>query len=86
MKKAIITLFIVGFLIISGFGAISINNDPIEQIETLSIKISSPTIVEKNDYVLVELIDSTSSLNQPGNPMLPIISQVFIFPFGTKIN
>jgi hypothetical protein len=86
MRKAITTLLIVSFLILSGFGALSIHNESSEQIETLSIKFSTPIIDERNDDVLIELIDSTSSLNQPGNPMLPIISQVFIFPFGTKIN
>jgi len=80
-------LFVIGILILSGFGAVAIIDKPIYdmKIENESIVISEPIFKEMGSYMTVNLMESTSTLIHSGKPMLPVITRVFIFPFGSKI-
>jgi len=90
MKKILPTL-IIGILIISGFGAAAINDNNdgkrTDKIIIDAIHISQPTIKEKNNrYVNIELTGAASNLMQPGKPILPVVTKIYTFPRGTKIN
>ncbi len=88
MKK-ILSLMVVGILILSGLGAVAIteykNYDV--KVDGELVTISELTIKEEGQYVVVSLKGSTSSLlHAAGKPMLPVVTRVFTFPFGSKIN
>ncbi len=85
MKK-IIPIVLVGILVLSGFGVSAISEDNNEENVVLeSIVFSEPTICEHDQYVKVHLDEATSYLREPGNPLLPVYTKLFTFPFGTTI-
>ncbi len=86
MKK-LFSVYIVGTLILSGFGAIALANNKTNElkIKTESFVISEPIIKDKGQYVTVRLEKAASFLLDSGKPMLPVLTKVFTFPFGTKI-
>jgi len=80
MKK-ILSLMAVGILVLSGLGAVAIT-----EYKNYDVKVDL-TIKEEGQYVAVSLKGSTSSLlHAAGKPMLPVVTRVFTFPFGSKIN
>jgi len=85
MKKSII-IGIVSILIISGFGAAAL---PVNEHETLekseSISFSAPQIQDMNEYIGVTLEEATSYRMDPDNFVLPTVTRVYRFPFGTTI-
>ena len=84
MKK--ISLFVIGILVLSGFGASVISEDTNdERVVTESIVFSEPIIFEHNQYVEVHLDETTSYLRDPGSPLLPMYTKLFTFPTGTTI-
>ena len=85
MKK-LLPIVLVGILVVSGLGAVAIqeNNDE-TQFNTVSMVISEPIITEKNEYLTVNLKESESLLMETGKPMLPVITKVFMLPLGTNI-
>jgi len=87
MKK-LLPLCIVGILILSGLGVTAITNNKTNdlKIKTESIAISEPVIKDEGQYASVSLKEATSFLLDSGEPMLPILTKVFTFPFGTKIS
>lgn len=87
MKK-ILPILIVGILVLSGLGSVAITDDKNydEKIMEESIVISEPLIEDADQYVMVNIEEATSSLLEPGKPMLPVVTRVFTFPFGTKIS
>jgi len=87
MKK-VLPLMIVGILVLSGLGAVAINDDEScdIKIENESVIISKPIITEIGQYVTVNIEESTTSLLNAGKPVLPVITKVFTLPFGSKIN
>jgi hypothetical protein len=85
MKKGLVGIFIVG-LIISGSGATAlsfIDQKSLERRETLSF--TSPHLQEANGYTEVDLTEATSYLSSPGSYELPVVTQVYRFPYLTKI-
>ena len=87
MKK-ILPILIVGILVLSGLGAVALTDDNTynEKFEEESIVISEPVIEDAGQYVKVNIEEATTSILEPGKPMLPVVTQVFTFPFGTKIS
>ena len=49
------------------------------------ILISKPVIKDENNFVTVSMQEGNSFLLEPDKPMLPIVTRVFILPFGSKI-
>jgi len=84
MKK-LINISIIGILIISGFGVIAISEKNLEKIETTTIYISEPTIINNENYVTIELTDTKNNFIESGKPAIPMITKTYTFPFGTKI-
>jgi hypothetical protein len=88
MLKKSISFIIVGILILGGIGTVAVSNPTTAVSKTLqtSIQFSKPTVEEKECYSHIQLTEATSSLMRPGEPKLPVVTRVFTFPFGTRIN
>jgi len=83
-----IVVFLI--LIISGIGAGSYleRTDSNSELSNQSeyIILSDPVIKEKVEgHLLLDFEESNSYINNIGEPILPIISKRYVFPFGTKI-
>ena len=87
MKK-FVSILAIGILILSGIGAASVTNDNtfILKIEKKQIVFSEPIILNEGEFVTLKLNEATTSLLDAGKPSLPVVTQVFEFPFKTKIN
>jgi len=83
MKK-----IIVGILVLCGLGAVAITDDTTYYVKNIeeSIVVSEPIIKETNQYVTVNLERVTSALSKAGEPVLPVVTKVFILPFGSKVS
>lgn len=84
MKK-IIPIILVGILVLSGLGAVSGTESVKEELKSNTIAFSKPVIVEKDDYVSIEIAEATTNSWNKDLPMLPLVSRVYTFPFGTTI-
>jgi len=85
MRK-LIPFLVVGILVLSGLGAVALSVSEEEQLLVAdSLSFSQPLLSEKNDYIVVELPESTSNLIETNKPSLPMVSKVYVFPFGTTI-
>ena len=85
MKK-LLPIILVGILVVSGLGAVAVQENGDEtSFSAKSIMISEPIITETNEYLTINLEESESFLMETGKPMLPVITKVFTFPLGTKI-
>jgi hypothetical protein len=89
MKK-IIVIIIIGFVIVSGFGAIAINNDKTiigtknNKCEITNIVIPSTNIREDNNYIDLNLEGISTYISEPGFPMIPKVVKSYELPFGVK--
>ena len=84
--KNIVSILVVALLILTSLGATAFSIDKREQIinaDTLSF--SPPLLYEQNDYTILELPEATTNLMQTAKPCLPMVSKVYIYPFGTTI-
>jgi len=86
--KKIIAILAIGILIISGLGAVSVENNKIFDLKTEEKQLifSEPIIKDESEYLTVNLKEATTSFLNAGKPSIPIVSQVYSFPFKTKIN
>jgi hypothetical protein len=50
-----------------------------------SILISAPKIQKVGDYYKIHIEEETSQTMQPNEPLLPVVTHVFLFPLKTKI-
>jgi len=94
MKK-ILPIMVIGFLILSGLGAVAVTNDlnisdfdndkTIGKSEIATFAFS-PMVIEEhdNEYFEVSLKDTSSYLMNPGNPVLPKVVKSFELPFGAR--
>lgn len=84
MKK-IIAIILVGILSISGFGAVAISGDRSIEVEGI-LQCSEPKILENEHYLSISLQEADTYLNNPGQPVLPVITKTYTFPIGTIIS
>jgi hypothetical protein len=85
MKK-ILSIIIIGILSISSFGTAVITNFQSKKMSVQQeIQFSEPVITNQNNYSSVKIKEATSCVALPGNPMLPVYTKLFTFPFGTII-
>ena len=80
----IIPFLLAGILILGGLGAIAlpINNT---SIRIKSINFSEPKITDENNFITLNLDETDSFIINQNKPLLPKYSEMFEFPFGTKI-
>ncbi len=85
MRK-MIPFLVVGILVLSGLGAVALSGNEEEQILVDEyFSFSQPLLSEKEEYTIVGLPEATSNLMQSDKPYLPVVSKVYVFPFGTDI-
>ena len=85
MKK-ILSIIVIGILFISGFGtAVTTNFQSKKMTIQQEIQFSEPVITNQNNYSSAKIKEATSYVALPGNPMLPVYTKLFMFPFGTII-
>lgn len=86
--RKILSVLIIGVLVISGFGVTAFSNEKNidENIIEKSFTFSEPIIVEKGQYISINLEEATTTILEVGKPKIPVVTQVFTFPAGTKIN
>jgi len=82
MKKIVSTV-IVGFLLISGFGAVAFPDETRQ--EKMTIHFSKLIINENSNFVTLELEGTNSILMKYNHYMVPTRIVTFTFPFGTQI-
>jgi hypothetical protein len=80
----VIPILLAGILILGGLGAIA---SPIKNtsIRTKSICFSEPKITDENNYVTINLDETNTFIINQNKPLLPKYTELFEFPFGTKI-
>ena len=82
MKK-ILPILLVGVLLVSGFGAaVSVNIHNEQFLLQQDISFSEPVLADQDNYLSVEITETTSLASSPGNPVLPLYTKLFSFPFG----
>jgi len=84
MKK-ILTILIVSILIFSGLGATALSKEKKELQKNETINFSEPTTLYQENYIQIKLDQTSEQLMKTGKPMLPKLTKVYTFPFGTKI-
>jgi len=87
IMKKLLPLFVVGVLVLSGLGAVSIANNTTQglKVKRESVVFSEPVVKDAGEYVTVHLDGADSSFIEIEKPMLPFVTKVFTFPFGTSI-
>jgi hypothetical protein len=85
MKK-ILPIFLVGVLLIGGFGA-AVTTHETQKGNTLQEKItfSEPVLATHDGFTMIQITETTHSSTNPGYPVLPYYTKVFTFPLGTTI-
>jgi len=92
-NKIIMSIFAVGLIVLSGFGAAAIQKEKIEiekPVQTKSIEktlsFQQPTIAETDmgEYVNVNIKGTDLTFKFPGNPLMPMTAINFQLPFGAK--
>lgn len=83
MKKKMASILTLGLLV-----AVAVADDTKYYVKSIeeSVFVSEPMIKEKNQYVAVSLEKETSFLLKPGKPVLPVLTEVFCLPLGSKVN
>jgi hypothetical protein len=85
MKK-ILPILLIGVFVVNGVGA-AIIHDEITAVSIIQdeVRFSEPVFTDEDTYVSVEVKEATSYATLPGNPVLPVYTRLFMFPFGTTI-
>jgi hypothetical protein len=84
--KNLMPMLIIGILILGGVGAGALHKANDAKQKTMAVAFSQPVVLEKDQYVMVEIDGADSVLMRANKPMLPAYVHTFTFPFGTKIN
>ncbi len=85
MKK-LLPILVVGIVILGGFGASAITLSEKQNFIQTTIHFSDPKIVINENYVSLDLPETTTFTWETDKPMLPVYTKVYTFSFGTKIN
>jgi len=80
-----LSYFVVGLLLLSGFAALSIGEEASIDKKTVDIQFLEPKITEKETYLELNVDGANALLYNAGEPMLPMYTKTFSYPFGTKI-
>jgi len=84
--KEILPILLVGILLGSGLGAAVSGSTQKEQFSIQdTVSFSEPMLSDQGTYLSVEVREATSKASSPGNPVLPMYTKLYSFPFGTII-
>jgi len=91
-KKEFIVLnsiLIIVIIVIGSIQAGSIQTQKpivsLSQTKTISFHFSPPSFTEDKEMLTIQINEATEYRNTPGEPLLPILTKTFEFPFGTQI-
>jgi hypothetical protein len=84
--KKILSLFVIGILMASMLGSVTASENQEKEYIFEKITISQPNIKENEEFISIELKESTYKSWEVDKPSLPVISKVYTFPFNTKVN
>ncbi len=82
-KSALFVLSIITVLFSASM--ITLSSQNVRETKKLEIFFSCPSFHNDGDYIMIDILDATSLLVTPGNPLLPYSSLYLSFPLGTKI-
>ncbi|EMR73489.1 Peptidase C25, gingipain [Thermoplasmatales archaeon SCGC AB-539-N05] len=83
MQK-ILPIFVIGILILSGLGVVVGHSaETSKKVEKLTF--SEPIIQQKEEYLTVHVKEANTYIMHEDEPVLPVFTKTFTFPFGTKI-
>ena len=82
----ILPLIVIGILVLGGLGAVAGSYSNEESYKTETIFFSTPLINDKKDYASIDIAEATSCSWEIDKPMLPLITKVYTFEFGTRVN
>ncbi|UCF13444.1 MAG: peptidase C25 [Thermoplasmatales archaeon] len=85
MKK-ILPILAVFILVLSGLGAVAVTESDEKLLNEESVLLSAPIFKKEDSYLTVDFKEATSMLLDTGKPMLPVVTKVYTFPLGTKID
>ena len=80
-----LSYFAVGLLLISSFAALSIGEEAVVGKKTIDIQFLEPIVLRSEGYVELDVEGANAQSYHAGEPILPIYTKTFSFPFGTKI-
>ena len=80
-----LSFIVVGLLLLSGFAALGIGEEAAIDKKTIDIQFLEPKITEGETYVELNVEGANACLYHADEPMLPMYTKTFSFPFGTKI-
>lgn len=85
--KNMISVGVVGLLVLTSLGAAAFSiEDTTQTITADQVYFQEPFTSIQNEYTVLDLPESTGLLRQTGKPLLPMISKVYTYPFGTIID
>jgi len=85
MRK-FLSIVVVGFFVLSAFGAVALTNTNNTPIIKEKIIFSNPKITDKTDYIQVDLDETSSYIMKNNKPMLPTYTKQYVFDAGTEIS
>lgn len=84
MRKTFLPLVAIGIMVLSGLGAVvATDGDTDYRFDTISF--SAPIVEEHEDYVVVDMPETTEMLMKQGKPMVPQYVHTLTFPQGTRV-
>jgi len=78
MKR--IVYFIAGILVLSGFSVLGMSGAS-ENQQTLSISFAEPLLSETDGFVQIHVDGTTTQLEEPNRPLLPVYVKTYQIPF-----
>ena len=84
-KMKTLSYFAVGLLLLSSFAALSIGEEAAVGKKTIDIQFLEPIVLRSEGYVELDVEGANAQSYHAGEPILPIYTKTFSFPFGTKI-
>jgi len=87
VKNKIFIITLIGMLIFSSFiiSAEEISKKPLK-IQSENISSYKINVVDQKQYVSILVDQATTYTNNPGRPVLPVISKTYELPFGSIVN
>jgi hypothetical protein len=91
MKKRefiLITSILASMIIIVGSiqaGVVHQQKPSDSETQTMAFSFSSPSLIETDQSLSIQMNEATGYRNTPGEPLLPLFIKTFEFPFGTQI-
>lgn len=85
MQKKFVGLFVCMLLMANALVILEAKDFSPTTDHVTSLVFSEPVLHKENHYMRLTVTEATSSLMDPGRPLLPCVTKTFTFPFGTTI-